>query len=342
VRDGGTVPPSSYTKSARIQSRALDDLVDPGRVLALFADGATIVLQALHRYWEPVASFCRDLETTLTHPVQVNVYLTPPASRGLDVHYDTHDVFVLQVSGAKHWEVFDRAFHDPLAHHRRTGSYPDPGTPAIDVELKPGDCLYIPRGFLHGAETTGRESTHMTVGILTSTWMDVLAAATKRAEHEPFMRAALPPGFASDPASVRASAADAFHRLARWIEELDPVELVDDVAQRFWATRAPMLGGQLQELLDLDGISDATTVRRRRGTVMRARLDGDRLLVTLGDRVLDMPAHIAPALRAIEERTELMVGDLSPHLDEAGRTVLVRRLVAEGVLERARASERLR
>jgi Cupin superfamily protein len=83
------------------------DLADPGRVYELFRGGATIVLQSLHRFWPPLARLGHDLEVGLTHPVQVNAYVTPPASRGLGGHHDEHDVFVLQVHGAKRWEVRD-------------------------------------------------------------------------------------------------------------------------------------------------------------------------------------------------------------------------------------------
>jgi hypothetical protein len=59
--------------------------------------------------------------------VQVNAYLTPPASRGLGVHHDTHDVFVLQVHGRKLWQVWDAAVPFPLGH--QTQLPPGPTTP---------------------------------------------------------------------------------------------------------------------------------------------------------------------------------------------------------------------
>src|SRR5919201_1886579 len=72
----------------------------------LINDGATLVLQGLHRFWLPLARFCRELEIELGHPTQVNAYITPPGSRGLAVHEDPHDVFVLQAFGRKHWDVW--------------------------------------------------------------------------------------------------------------------------------------------------------------------------------------------------------------------------------------------
>ena len=37
--------------------------------------------------------------------------------------------------------------------------------PTIDAVLRPGDALYLPRGFVHSAEALGDVSAHLTVGI---------------------------------------------------------------------------------------------------------------------------------------------------------------------------------
>jgi len=115
VRDGTPLDPATYTRSARLGNKDLADVADPGRVYERFREGATIVLQGLHRSWPPLTRFCRELELELTHPVQVNAYITPPAAQGLAVHYDTHDVFVLQFGGTKQWSIHDPVLEDPLA-----------------------------------------------------------------------------------------------------------------------------------------------------------------------------------------------------------------------------------
>ena len=335
VRDGQTVPPQSYTKTQRLQSTSISDFIDAGRVYEHFAGGATIVLQALHRYWEPLAHFTRDLEIALTHPVQVNVYLTPPRARGLDVHYDTHDVFVMQVSGAKLWRVYGPAVDLPLAHQRRKGKFLDPGQPRIEVELEPGDSLYIPRGFLHAAETAASESTHMTVGVLTYRWMDVMESVMKRASEELFMRAALPPGFAHSPEELEHEVDDRVSEFATWLQSLDKNEIAQSLAERFWRSRSPLLVGQLQQLLSLDSVVDDSIVRRRQGATCLLKVEGDEVSVILGDRRVVMPARLYPALQQIAESSEFKVAELDQHLDAHGRLVLVRRLIREGLLEQA-------
>jgi bifunctional lysine-specific demethylase and histidyl-hydroxylase NO66 len=78
-----TLPLSAYTRKARVGSRDIDDLIDVGRVHSLFAEGATIVLQGLHRYWSPVTDLCRGLELCLSHPAQAKRNIRNAASVAL-------------------------------------------------------------------------------------------------------------------------------------------------------------------------------------------------------------------------------------------------------------------
>ena len=76
-------------------------------------------------------------------------------------------------------------------------------------------------------------------------------------------------------------------------------------------------------------------VRRREGSICQVRVDpgGDRVTLLLGDRLLTLPARCEPAVRLIAESDRITVRELEPHLDEASRLVMVRRLIREGLLE---------
>jgi bifunctional lysine-specific demethylase and histidyl-hydroxylase NO66 len=91
--------------------------------------------------------------------------------------------------------------------------------------------------------------------------------------------------------------------------------------------------GGLAGLLELDSLSDQTTMRRRHGSICVLRLQGDRLHVLLGDRELEMPARAHAAMSLVAGRGEFEVGELAELLDGGGRLVLARRLVQEGLLE---------
>ncbi|HZD38237.1 MAG TPA: cupin domain-containing protein [Actinomycetes bacterium] len=329
VRGGAELPPPSYTRSGRVGSKPIDDLVDPGKVYRHFDRGATIVLQSLHRYWLPLTRLCRDLERSLTHPVQVNAYVTPPSSRGLGLHADGHDVFVLQVGGRKRWEVY-RPGHrdDPKA----------PGERLLDVVLEPGDCLYVPVGFPHAVWTERSASAHLTVGVLTYKWHELLRQAVLQVlDDEPAFSQALPPGFADEPGALAGAAAERLGELQRRLGKLDHAELAATMARRFWSSRPPILTGQLQQLLALEEVSDATVIWRRAGSVCDLQRDGaGRPLLELGDRRVSFPAWVEPALHALLallERERFAVADLAGQLDRKSRLVLVRRLIREGLLE---------
>jgi hypothetical protein len=333
VRDGTPLDPATYTQTIKVGGRPLDRTVRPDRVLDEFGEGATIVLQALHRQTGPVARLCRELELQLTHPVQANAYVTPPTAQGFAVHHDTHDVFVLQTHGTKAWRVYEPLV--PMAGPSQpwSASLGDPGRPILEVELAPGDCLYIPRGFPHDAEAQRDVSIHVTIGILAITWLDIWKAAFAEApSHQPF-RASLPVGFADDPRGIGGELEVRRKEVLAWLESVSDEELVDRVGERFWSQRRPLLDGQLERLADIDRIDARTTLRLRSTAVFRVRTDDDAVRVVLGRRELRMPSFCEPALRRVAEGTTFAPADLPGLADEPSRVVLVRRLVREGVLE---------
>ncbi len=321
VKDGKTLPAPAVTKTARTGSQSVSGMADPVKVYREFERGATIVLQGLHRSWLPLARFCRDLELELGHPTQVNAYITPPGARGLAVHRDEHDVFVLQVFGTKAWQVFEA--------EDGAGERP----PLLDVEVAPGDSLYIPRGFPHAATAQREASGHLTVGILSPTWGQALDEAVAMAQDEAEFAGPLPLRFAEDRDRFREAVEERLQAFARWVEKADADEIADRLSRRFLTRRQPLLAGHLQQLLALPSLADGSVVARRRGAMLVLDVKGRELVAYLGDRELRMPAWVEPSMRAVVGADRLSVRSLSPYLDQESRLVLVRRLVREGLLE---------
>ena len=335
VRDGQVLDRRSVTRTARTGATRIDDLIDPGRVFAAFADGATVVLQSLQRWWPPLTRFCRDLEVGLGHQVQANAYLTPPGATGLAPHHDTHDVFVLQVRGSKHWTIREALTAAPLPTQRSDHEAAARQPVLFEAELTAGDCLYLPRGVIHSAAAQSGVSLHITIGVLAVTVHDVLRRLVDQAGDEPAFRAALPVGYPSDREVAVDAVKAAIAELVGWLESVDPAPVADDLRHRFWSRRPPLLEGQLLELATLDALDDTTVVERRPGSVCEVEVVEGRLRATLGDRVVDLPAPAEPAVRRLLDGTATRAADLADLLDEGGRLVLVRRLVREGLLRRA-------
>lgn len=335
VRDGTPVPPARYVRRGRLGGKSVADIVDPGRLLAELDHGATLVLQGLHRYHPPLGALCRQLETELTHPVQANAYLTPAGEHGLGPHYDTHDVLVLQVAGRKHWTVHRPTRPLPLASQPWSTSDQRLADVVLERTLEPGDALYLPRGFPHRADAVDEPSLHLTIGITSPTWIDIVRDALRQLEDDPELRHPLPVGFAVMPVDELASAiTPRLSRAAQRLTTMDTTMLADHATTRFWRGRPPPLTGQLRQLARLGSLSDGTCVRRRTGAVARCVPRGDRLHLVLGDRTLDLPAGLEPAItRLLGAAEQVAVGCLSDLLDDSSRLVLVRRLVREGMLE---------
>ena len=96
------------------------------------------------------------------------------------MHHDTHDVLVLQVAGEKRWLLYEPLLELPLKHQRYSPALGAHGQPTDDLVLRAGDTLYLPRGWLHQAETSTTDSLHLTIGIAAHTWLDAVKDARSR------------------------------------------------------------------------------------------------------------------------------------------------------------------
>jgi len=343
VKDGASLPRSSYTRSANAGNQRLGDMPDPDGIAKNHAEGATIVLNALHRVWPALGVFCRDLAAELGCQTQTNVYVTPPGAQGFKPHHDTHDVLVLQVDGRKHWTIHPPAVELPLRTQPSKDLGPDPvggREPLIDTVLEPGDALYLPRGYLHSAQTTDDRSIHLTVGLLATTWQDVLtdllSGAGKGGGGDSLaLRRALPlPVEAEGPTGLETDVA-AFRRAAlAWLEQLD-----DAAVERVVASRrrqavplepvGPLSQDRAARTLGPDG-----AVRPRVGLHTRVRTADERVELLVGQRTVSFPGWVEPALRAAlagpSSPSSLAGSGVAIDVDDA--QVLLRRLLRERVL----------
>jgi JmjC domain len=312
VKAGATV--AGYTTDLAWRPAAFTGVADVPRVLEEFEAGATIVLQGLHHLWLPLARYCRHLESYLGHPVQANAYYTPRGSQGLPVHHDTHEVISLQVAGEKRWLVYEPVLDLPLKNQRYKSALGAPGEPLLDVTLRPGDTMYLPRGWLHQALTSDFDSLHITVGVNIRRWID-------EARDELDLQA-------DDIAFRRTVDGDEPPELP----SLDANEVRERVRRRFVRSRRPILDGQLSELRALDQLGLDTELERR-DTVI-ADLHGTTLCFE--GRELRFPDRLAEELAFLVLADSPFRGSGLPgSLDDAGRLVLLRRLVREGFLRRS-------
>lgn len=298
-----------------------------------YRDGSTMVLNALHQRWPPLAELCRSLSAEFSAAFQVNVYLTPPGSQGLPTHYDTHDVFVLQVQGRKHWRLYESPVPLPLAGQPYRKEETEPGALVEEFDLSPGDLAYLPRGTMHDAATGDALSLHLTVGANTITWASVLLGAVESLiERDARFRESLPPGFAGD-AELRARAEGRLVELVDALRDgISPGSVIDEATARALSAAVPALAGHLLDLEAEPLVGLATRVRRRPEVRWRLTVEGEDVSLMFHGKVMRVPARAEKDLRFVTESDEFTAADLPGELDEEGRLVLVRRLLHEGFL----------
>ncbi len=351
AKDGQVLEAHRYTASGGAGAEIGDQVADD-RVLALFADGATVVLQGLHRLWPPLVDFGTRLTADLGHPVQVNAYVTPPSSRGFSAHYDVHDVFVLQVAGRKRWVIHPPVHAAPLrsqpwTDHRAAVAEAATREPLIDTVLEPGDALYLPRGYLHSAEALGDVCVHLTVGVHVHTRYEIAEALCQLAlsrlalgagqQSEPAAdgdspRAALPLGVdVADPDAISADLAVVVDALADRLRQLTPADIAAVLADHAGRATRPAPLTPLAQAAAAAEVTSTTLVRRRPALRAALRDRGDRVALRLADREISLPGAIRPALTALLTGRDATPSDL-PGLEADDGIVLVRRLLREGVV----------
>lgn len=323
AKDGRVLPEASYTRKASIAGQPMTGLIDARKVLAAFADGATIVFQGLQRSYEPLRQLARGLEQELGHPVQVNAYLTPPGAQGFAVHADTHDVFTFQTHGVKTWEL-----HEQDAD----------GTDRVQVlDLTPGTVFYLPTGTRHAARTRDEASLHVTVGVNQLTWASVLKDVVADVLADGFGEH-LPAGVHADPDALAAALRVKLDELADRLRSVEVGSAAERLIDDFATSRLPVLAGGLLDLVGLPALDAHTPVRRRPGSQADGRVVGDTYELRLGDRRLTMPLRVRGHAEALLDGAATCAADLDWDADSA--LVLVRRLIRESALEIVREDAR--
>ncbi|MGC5342885.1 JmjC domain-containing protein [Streptomyces sp. DT171] len=173
--------------SPRGQSIPMVNMHSLGRLLG---EGATVILDQANVFDPTMEVACRALQWWSHERVQVNAYLTTNEASGFPLHWDDHDVVIVQLAGEKGWEVRGTSRAVPLYRDA------DPNdTPSEEIiwsgVMKTGDVMHIPRGHWHQATRNGHgsgKSLHVTFGITKRTGASWLAWLGDRCREKEIFR----------------------------------------------------------------------------------------------------------------------------------------------------------
>ncbi len=176
MRDGKAVPPDSYTtyRSSRRHPQVRIPRLRSQDLTTQLRAGATLIIDSVDELYEPLTALSESLEQAFRARIQVNLYAGWRTSHGFDVHWDDHDVLILQIAGRKHWKVYPMTREYPLSRDIEPAGKA-PATPLWEGLLEDGALLYIPRGWWHVAVPLDEPTLHLTVGIHNPTGVDFLS-----------------------------------------------------------------------------------------------------------------------------------------------------------------------
>lgn len=150
------------------------------RLYGLLGDGATVVINRIELVSLPVREICHQIGRFVGAQTSSNAYASFGEKTATNVHWDTHDVFVVQIGGRKHWRIYEPTHPLPISSqisNDRKGEVPD--APVLDCVLEAGDMLYVPRGWWHRVvPVPDSETLHLTVAVHTPLILDYLVWAS--------------------------------------------------------------------------------------------------------------------------------------------------------------------
>ena len=201
------------------------------------------------------------------------------------------------------------------------------------IHAEAGDLLYCPRGLFHSARSTDEASLHITLGLIGKTWTDVMIEAVSAAcLASPAFRANLPIGFANEGFDATEASATFRSLVDMFAREAQLAPILERMTEEFVTSRRPALQGCLQEELKSEPRwrAGGTTARPR---LSAARRQGRACVGVWGDG--DHAPRVCARRRKVRPcGPPFVVHDLPGQLDDAGKVVLVRRLLREGLLVR--------
>jgi hypothetical protein len=277
-RDSVLVPRQFYTSNEgnRLKVSAFHDLL---------TQGVSIVVDGVHRSIPQISQLAAAVEREMGIQTQVNAYLSFSKGGAFKPHWDIHDVLAVQVHGRKRWRFWKAVVPHPV---ELADSVPIDANaaPNQEIELAPGDVLFIPRGEPHAAAVSAGRSVHLTIGLVSETGINLLNYIQKKAAQDPLLRMNLPRQISDEQSDAHEAA------LKRRLHQLIDATSMSQFLQEGDLSRSPAVQTAVSGAIPQTDDIVRLTLRRR--VPLPEALEGKPQCVTIGaeERRLS-PASIA-------------------------------------------------
>lgn len=315
-----------------------DGSLNLNQLYTAYADGYSILINGIQRFWEPIKMLMESLRNDISHNASANLYLTPENEKAFSPHYDSHDVFALQISGEKHWILYDEThLKTPLLNSYQPTFQREQLTGAREITMRAGDILYMPRGVPHEAYTTDKSSMHITVGIQSVQWIDFITKSLLNLSQKHIeLRKALPLGFLNSDNE----------NLLSTDEELDFINILQQVFQKeniagslnilgeeFRTKEQPKPDGHFSSLDRLNHIHLESQLSKREGLTSKVTNSASGARISFQGNTIKGPSQIVNTLVFISQQEGIFSVKDIPFLNNENKLKLAKRLVRGGLLK---------
>jgi ribosomal protein L16 Arg81 hydroxylase len=326
VENGDRIPELKWTDKITLIDGSTAAVANNEKMFKLYNAGATIVINSAQAAIPPLANVCRLVAQELKINLQANIYITPANSQGFGMHYDPHDIFLLQIKGPKRWKIYDSGEELPTTY----SSFKK--TPALisEFEINSGDFLYMPRGTVHEAFSSEVATVHVNFSCKPSYGYHLLNELALYAEKEDvFFRKTIPNGFKNETDTL--AYANLFkQKLDELLNKVNPMQLLASLNERFAANQLLDLSGRLVNIFDAERLNLETTLVRKKGLDYLVKNTPNGLEIHFGKQKLNVPMVIDPVLFLQDE--PFKVKQIKGLLTNKGRLEIAGDFVKAGFL----------
>jgi len=302
----------------------------PEKVVDYLGQGASIVLDLVETLTPGLRAATEALQMATGCRISCNAYCSQKQHQAFPSHFDTMDVFAIHIEGRKPWRIYEGRFDGPLERpgFNQTSFSPDyhdkaKGNLAMEVELKPGDLLYLPKGMYHDALSSTDNCLHLSFGTTESTGIDFMRWIVDGLDQSPVFRKAMPPHDA-------VAAGD--ERIKALRENLMEILQQGDVASQFRDDQRQKAFAMLSSV----AVPQSLSRYRVRGRGVRVVRRGSEWRVTAPEGNCNIPAGAEGLLNWILARDHFERGELAAEfsdMDEQAILDILQTLSSVGVLE---------
>ena len=193
--DNNQVPPAQYCDPGSRDGRAVQ-IPNAEKVSEFLKAGASLVAMDIDTLTPEISALADALEAGLSGKAQANLYFSSRRRQAFTSHFDTHDVFAVHTLGEKVWRIYQNKEPHPIRHAAfllpPEQAVTRRGDVLMDVTMKPGDLLYIPRGQYHDALASDDFSMHIAMGVTGIIGYDFVSALLESAIHDERFRVNFP------------------------------------------------------------------------------------------------------------------------------------------------------